>query len=337
LYAAILRGFGTILQHEIKAQHSFCMTSAIHVLTLVENFPDSGTNEFTREEWVSQFHDANVIIHCHGKDVYYPTHWGPLSMKCAFGGKEYYQKGRCKYGVSEENFLLLNEGTEYSSYIEPGETVESLTINFNISYQSDVARVVLSGNDKLMEDPFNAGKRGILVEEKLFNHNASVSPLVYKIKRLTENFENNTDAINETLYFLLEALLLSDAALLSEIKEINAAKLSTKKEMYRRLNEVRDYIDSCFNEDITLEALSKIALMSPFHLLRQFRKNYHITPHQYLINRRLERAKASIMHSNASLTDICFMTGFRDTSSFSKLFKRRFGLSPQQYRMAIRK
>ncbi|MEP7376981.1 MAG: AraC family transcriptional regulator [Chitinophagaceae bacterium] len=313
------------------------MTPAGNSLMLVESFPDSRSNKFTREEWVSQFHDSNVILHCKGKDLYYPTHWGPLSMKCAFGGKEFYQKGRCRYAVSEDNFLLLNEGTEYSSYIEPGEDVESLTINFNINYQSDVARVVLSGNEKLMDDPFNRDKKGVLVEEKLFNHGASVSPFIYRIKKLTENFEDNTDVINETLYFLLEALLLSDVELLNEIKEISAAKPSTKKEMYRRLNEVKDYIDSCFNEDISLEALSKIALMSPFHLLRQFKKNYHITPHQYLINRRLERAKNSITWSNASLTDICFMTGFRDTSSFSKLFKRRFGLSPQQYRATIKK
>lgn len=313
------------------------MLSANNTVTLVDNFPDSTTNEFTREEWVSQFDEANVIIHCRGKDVYYPTHWGPLSMKCAFGGKEYYQKERCKYGVSDESFLLLNEGTEYSSYIEPGETVESLTINFNLNYQSDVGRLVLAGHDKLLEDPFTTGRRGVVIEEKLFSHNSTVSPLVYKIKKLTGNFEENAAAINETLYFLLEALLLSDAALVNEIKEVNAVKLSTRKEMYRRLNEVRDYIDSCFNEDISLETLSKIALMSPFHLLRQFRKNYHITPHQYLISRRLDRAKNSIANSNASLADICFMTGFRDTSSFSKLFKRRFGLSPQQYRDAIKK
>ena len=234
-------------------------------------------------------------------------------------------------------FCLLNEGTEYSSYIGPGESVESLTINFNINYQSDVGRVVFTGNDKLLDDPFTTGKKGIVIEEKLFNHNARVSPLVYTIKQLTGTFGDNADAINETLYFLLEAILLSDAALFNEIKEVDAVKLSTKKEIYRRLNEVRDYIDSCFNEDISLETLSKIALMSPFHLLRQFRKNYHTTPHQYLINRRLDRAKASITGSDASLVDICFMTGFRDTSSLSKLFKRRFGLSPQQYRLAIKK
>ncbi|MGZ8541243.1 MAG: helix-turn-helix transcriptional regulator [Chitinophagaceae bacterium] len=313
------------------------MRNANHSLFLVKNFPDSGSNEFTREEWVSQFHDSNVIIHCQGKDIYYPTHWGPLSMKCAFGGREYYQKNRCKYGVSDENFLLLNEGTEYSSYIEPGKKVESLTINFNMNYQADVARVVLSGHNKLLEDPFVKGERGFLVEEKLFNHNELVSPLVYKIRSLTKNFEVNTDPINEMLYLLLEAVLLSDIDLLKEKQHIQAAKLSTKHEIYRRLNEVKDYIDSCFNEDITLEGLSKIALMSPFHLLRQFRKNYHITPHQYLIGTRLDNAKRCMRNSSATLTDICFATGFKDISSFSRLFKSRFGISPQQYRVAIKK
>lgn len=308
-----------------------------HPLALVQNFPDSKSNDFSEEEWISQFHESNVIIHCLGEDIYYPTHWGPLSIKCAFGGKEYYQKERCKYAVSEGNFLLLNEGTEYSSYIEPGQNVESLTINFNINYQSEVARVILTGNDKLVDDPFIIGNRGVVVEEKLFSYNTAISQLIYKIKGLTENFHTNTGSINETLYFLLEAMLLSNAELYNEINDIRAAKPSTRKEMYRRLNGVKDYIDSCFNEDITLDDLSKIALMSPFHLLRQFKKNYHITPHQYLINRRLDRAKNSVVYSDASLTDICFMIGFRDISSFSKLFKRRFGLSPQQYRSSIKK
>lgn len=313
------------------------MRNTEHTLALVENFPDSKLNNFSQEEWSTQFHESNVIIHCLGKNIYYPTHWGPLSIKCAFEGKEYYQKNRCKYAVSENNFLLLNEGTEYSSYIEPGQEVESLTVNFNIKYQSEVARTVLSGNDKLLDDPFIIGNRGILVEEKLFNYNPGISALIYKIKGLTENFHENTELINEALYFLLEAILLSNAGLSNEIKDINAAKPSTRREMYRRLNEVKDYIDSCFNEDITLDDLSKIALMSPFHLLRQFKKNYRITPHQYLTSRRLDRAKESVLHSNASLSDICFMIGFSDISSFSKLFKRRFGLSPQQYRVATKK
>jgi len=313
------------------------MRSTNHPLSLVDAFPDSNSRNFSREEWISQFKNSNVIIHCTGRNLYYPTHWGPLSVKCAFGGIEYYQKSRCKYAVSDDNFLLLNEGTTYSSYIEPGNDVESLTINFNGAYQSDVKKVLSTVNDKLIDQHVEPLKESVLVEEKLYKHNHSVSPLIYKIRKLTKDFHEHEAAINERLYFLLEALLRNNAQLIHEIKDIHAARLSTKKEIYRRLNEVRDYIDSCFNEDITLESLSKIALMSPFHLLRQFKKNYHVTPHQYLISRRLEKAKVFVTRSDSALTDICFITGFRDASSFSKLFKKRYGLSPQQYREAIKK
>ena len=306
-------------------------------LSLVDIFPDSNSWEFSREEWKTHFKNSNVIIHCTGRNLYYPTHWGPLSVKCAFGGIEYYQKSRCKYAVSDDNFLLLNEGTSYSSYIEPGDEVESLTVNFSREYQSEVKRILCTANDILIDQPIESSEEFVLVEEKLYKHDKSVSPLVYRIRKLTRNFHENEAAINETLYFLLETLLRSNAQLIHEINNIHAARLSTKKEIYRRLNEVRDYIDSCFNEDITLESLSRIALMSPFHLLRQFKKNYHVTPHQYLINRRLEKAKVFVTRSDSALADICFITGFRDASSFSKLFRKRYGLSPQQYREAIKR
>ncbi len=313
------------------------MRTTNHPLRLVDIFPDSNSWEFSREEWESEFKNSNVIIHCTGRNLYYPTHWGPLSVKCAFNGIEYYQKSRCKYAVSDDNFLLLNEGTSYSSYIEPGNEVESLTVNFSREYQSEVKRILCTANDMLIDQPIESSEEFVLVEEKLYKHDKSVSPLVNRIRKLTRNFHENEAAINETLYFLLEALLRNNAQLIHEIKDIHATRLSTKKEIYRRLNEVRDYIDSCFNEDITLESLSRIALMSPFHLLRQFKKNYHVTPHQYLINRRLEKAKVFVTRSDSTLADICFMTGFRDASSFSKLFRKRYGLSPQQYREAIKK
>jgi AraC-like DNA-binding protein len=305
-------------------------------ISVVERFPDPKSGDFSEQEWNSQFNNSNVIIHCLGNDIYYPNHWGPLSVKCAFGGNEYYLKERVKYAVSADRFLVLNEGTQYSSYIQSSEEVESLTINFNAKYEAEVSRVVLQDIDKLIDNPFNTDKEGVFFEEKLYAHNSTVSPLIYTVRELSENFHENKDSLNEVLYFLLEAMLLNNTEIINEINKIDAAKLSTRMEIYRRLNEAKDYIDSCFNEDITLDDLSNISLMSPFHLLRQFKKNYGITPHQYLMNCRLEQAKRNILTTDKSLTDICFMIGFKDMSSYSKLFKRKYGLSPQQYRHTFR-
>jgi AraC-like DNA-binding protein len=302
-------------------------------IALIEKFPD--TKEiyfFKKEEWNSQFQQSNVIVHCKGNDVFYTNHWGSLSVKCAFGGNEYYLKNRCKYAVSAEKFLVLNEGTQYASYIQSDTEVESLTIHFNARYESEVAKVVLLEMEKLIDDPLYINKERVFFEEKLYAHNSTVSSLIYTVRELSKNFLENKSSLNEVLYFLLEAMLLNNTEIIKEINKIDAAKPSTRIEIYRRLNEAKDYIDSCYNEDITLDDLSNISLMSPFHLLRQFKKNYGITPHQYLMNRRLEQAKMSILTTDKPLTDICFIIGFKDMSSYSKLFKRKYGLSPLQYR-----
>ena len=316
---------------------SSAMRSSNYPLRLIDTFPDANSGDFSPEEWISQFSNSNVIIHCRGKNIYYPTHWGPLSIKCAFTGNEYYQKRSCKYAVSDHNYLLLNEGTTYSSYIEPGNEIESLTINFNREYQGDVKRVLALAADKLLDQPFDSPNEVVFIEEKLYKHNSSVSPLIFNVRSLTRRFHQNEASLSETLYFLLDALIQNNAYLIHEIRDVQAARFSTKKEIYRRLNEVKDYIDSCSNEDITLESLSRIALMSPFHLLRQFKKNFYVTPYQYLISCRLDRARDLLNRSDTSLTDICFITGFRDASSFSKVFRKRYSLSPQQYRESVKK
>jgi AraC-like DNA-binding protein len=299
-------------------------------IAVIKKFPDPKT--FTEQEWNSKFCNANVIIHSFESNFYYPKHWGLLSVKCAFGGNEYYLKERCKYSVCSENFLILNEGTHYSSYIRSHAEVESLAIIFNSHYKSEVSKVLLETEDKLIDQPFHDSNNDVVFEERLFAYNLPISRFIQAIRELTKDLTENSKSINELLFFLLEELMLNNTEAIKAMNKIDAAKFSTRKEIYRRLNDVKDYIDSCFNEDVTLNDLSAIALMSPFHLLRQFKKNYKITPHQYIMKQRLEHSKKIILNTNNSLTDICFMIGFKDMSSYSRLFKRTYGLSPLQFR-----
>ena len=277
-------------------------------ITLIRKFPEPKT--FTESEWNARFPHANVIIHCHENDFHYPNHLELLSVKCAFGGNEYYIKERCKYSVSSHNFLILNEGTHYSSYIQSKSGVESLAIIFNSNYKSEASRVLLETDDRLIDQPFDTTPKEFFFEEKLFAYNLTISKFINSIRELTKNLPENAKAINELLYFLLEALMLNNSTAIGEMNNIEAIKFSTRKEIYRRLNEVKDYIDSCYNEDITLHDLAGIALMSPFHLLRQFKKNYRITPHEYIMKQRVEHSKKIMVETENSLTDICFMIGY---------------------------
>jgi AraC-like DNA-binding protein len=309
------------------------MRSDNYPLRLVNKFPDSSSHKFDRNEWLTQFQQANVIIHCRGQEIDYPHHWGPLSIKTAFGGREFYSKHPCRYAVTDNNYLVLNEGTRYSSFIERGKPVESLTVNFNQHYQSAVITSLLSADMRLLDDPgyrFNALSG---FEEKLFAHDSLVTPYILKIRHLTPDFNSHAIVLNEIMHELLAALVMNDRKLAREIAGVKASRESTRAELFRRLHRAKDYMDSCYQEEITLETLASITWMSPFHLLRQFKKNFHQTPHQYLTRVRLESARRYITETDMTITTICFKTGFADPGSFSKLFKRQFGQSPIQYRL----
>lgn len=92
----------------------------------------------------------------------------------------------------------------------------------------------------------------------------------------------------------------------------------------------RHYINKNFDKDLNLDMLSHIRFTSKFHLLRLFKRYYGQTPKQYLIDKRIEQAKA-LLAKGTGITDTCFEIGFDSPSSFSTLFKARVGLTPSEF------
>jgi AraC-like DNA-binding protein len=92
----------------------------------------------------------------------------------------------------------------------------------------------------------------------------------------------------------------------------------------------RHYINNHYDKELNLNFLSHIRFTSKFHLLRLFKRYYGLTPKQYLIDRRLEKSK-ELLASGQSITETCFDIGFESPSSFSTLFKSKFGLTPSEF------
>ena len=103
-------------------------------------------------------------------------------------------------------------------------------------------------------------------------------------------------------------------------------------EVHERLCRARAFIDECYDLPLDLEEISKQACLSRYHFLRLFREAFATTPHQYLMRRRIEKAKELLRSRRLSVTDICFEVGFQSLGSFSTLFRRRVGDAPINYR-----
>lgn len=103
-------------------------------------------------------------------------------------------------------------------------------------------------------------------------------------------------------------------------------------EVYQRLCRAREFIDHCYDHPLDLDQISSQACFSRFHFLRLFRQAFAKTPHQYLIERRIEKAKELLTADNLRVTDVCFEVGFQSLGSFSTLFHKYVGHAPVIYR-----
>jgi AraC-like DNA-binding protein len=107
---------------------------------------------------------------------------------------------------------------------------------------------------------------------------------------------------------------------------------SAEADIYRRLCRARDFIDHCYDHPLNLDQISSQACFSRYHFLRLFRQAFDKTPHQYLIERRIEKAKELLSADDLRVTDVCFEVGFQSLGSFSSLFHKCVGHAPNTYR-----
>jgi AraC-like DNA-binding protein len=96
----------------------------------------------------------------------------------------------------------------------------------------------------------------------------------------------------------------------------------------------RRLLDRYYDKPITIEELSREAAFSPYHFIRLFRRIYKQTPHQYLVQQRIARAKELLRTTDLPVTEICMTVGFESLGSFSTLFSKVVGLSPSAYRVS---
>ncbi|MBV9231941.1 MAG: helix-turn-helix transcriptional regulator [Chloroflexi bacterium] len=102
------------------------------------------------------------------------------------------------------------------------------------------------------------------------------------------------------------------------------------------MRQVTDYIHDHLSEPLTLPALARLVGLSPYYFARRFKQTTGLSPHQYILARRIEQAK-HLLKQGESLAQITDRLGFADQSHLSRSFKRVTGISPQAFREEHRK
>jgi AraC family transcriptional regulator len=104
-----------------------------------------------------------------------------------------------------------------------------------------------------------------------------------------------------------------------------------------RLRAVLEYVEAHLDAAPTLAEIAAVAGLNPYHFARQFKAATGLPPHQYVITRRVERAKHLMREAtDSSLAEVAARAGFYDQSQFSHHFKRLVGVTPSQFRGSAR-
>ncbi|AJO78301.1 AraC family transcriptional regulator [Pseudomonas sp. MRSN 12121] len=156
-------------------------------------------------------------------------------------------------------------------------------------------------------------------------HDVFLRGLLERLYRVTRA------AGTETLYLeSLVMLLMYEVCKLQQLPDnLPASDGMLGVQQRQRLD---DYIRSALASDVRLADMSNVVNLSPYHFSRVFRRSYGMSPYQYLLHCRIERAKALISTSDRSLLQIALDTGFAGASQFSRTFRRIVGLAPSELR-----
>jgi AraC-like DNA-binding protein len=124
---------------------------------------------------------------------------------------------------------------------------------------------------------------------------------------------------------------------LSAMQSATAAAQAARRDSdtRERLERARRLIDACYDQPLDLDQLARAACLSPYHFHRLFSREFDDTPHRYLTQRRVERARELLVRTELPVTEVCLRVGFQSLGSFSTLFRRHAGHSPARYRALV--
>lgn len=144
---------------------------------------------------------------------------------------------------------------------------------------------------------------------------------IEQIQKIIEQFDDLKDSSErierEILFYQILACLKNNSGIKSTSEKL------------------RDYLLDNYNKELDLNNLCKISFLSKNQTINIFKKEYGITPHQFLIQTRLKKACEMIISTNDSFKSIGYKVGFSDYTNFYKAFCKQYNLSPNEYRERI--
>ncbi|WP_295515995.1 AraC family transcriptional regulator [uncultured Pseudomonas sp.] len=240
---------------------------------------------------------------------YAPHSHETFSIGTVLGGRSRYHNGPTRELVGAGALVLMNPGDVHACNPQGEEAWRYRMLHVDAAWLADLQR---PGADDFQPLAMQLSRDDHLYRGLEALHACLVDPDSLSLERQSQ----------AVLYF---------EAVLARLGRTPVAMTLSRED--RRLRRAADFLDAYCAEGVSLDHLSEVADLSPTHLIRSFKRRYGLTPHAYLIDRRIRLARQRLRQGE-ELAEVALATGFADQAHLQRTFKRLVAATPGQYRAA---
>lgn len=273
----------------------------------------------------------NSIVYSELKSFETQLYSGHFGVKLPLSGLETYITGGKKYNIKSNNYLLTNPKVKTEVVVKSETVVKGICIGLTPKFVHNLISELNSNYSEVLElNKKQVNTFHVLNHHYGFKINSALPSFLNYIKYLWNKGELEEYPQEQFYYDLGELIIKSQININSKISNLPNARLSTREEIYRRVDIMNQYIHDSFTENITIEELSQIACLSKFHAVRCYQKIEGISPYKKITALRLQKA-IELLNNGFAVSEVSDLCGFTDYRAFSKLFKKQLGITPSIY------
>lgn len=274
---------------------------------------------------VFDFNQINEDIRCHHQyeSMLNPTYHKHNCYEIYLflnGNSKYYIEQNC-YNLTRGSLFVIRPNELHRVMCLEGNVYERISIHISLSLLMKLSTVQTNLINCFENRPFGENNLTFLSEQQIEIYLSTYQ----KMHTYMSQDAFGSDALSHA--YLTQLLVLVNRSFLQN-------EISLNNIMPQMISDTMQYIESHISEPISLQTLSNSLSLNGTYISRKFHEHTGTSILQYIIFKRLLLSKSYLLEG-ISVTEACYLSGFRDYSNFIRTFTKQFGISPGKYRKSI--
>lgn len=274
--------------------------------------------------------NSNLVNYSKLFEFYNKKPYRSFCIKYVIDGNEYYTVNGKKYNIGSSQYLIANAYSEGDVLVDSKKQVTGICIDIEPTIISEAVSSYIAPGAYIADLGLDTFFNTANFYENLFEakHTQLGKLIANNEKHIEENVLTGKDFSREFYFQLTEKIICDYIPVFKQFQNIKTVKLSTKKDLFYKLNKAKLLLEANFLKNPTITDVALHVGISEYHFYRLFKSVFSYSPNQYVIKLKLDFARQQLISKKNSIAEVAFKSGFSDLAAFSKSFKQQFNISP---------